>query len=71
MKKYKIFDLEERLIEFAVRIIKLTEALPDTKIGNHVRGQILKSGTLPAANYGGAQNAETPKDFIHKIKIAL
>ena len=71
MKKYKIFDLEERLIEFAVRIIKLTEALPETKIGNHVRGQILKSGTSPAANYGEAQSAETPKDFIHKIKIAL
>ena len=71
MKKYKIFDLEERLIEFAVRILKLTEALPNTKIGNHVKGQILKSGTSPAANYGEAQSAETPKDFIHKIKIAL
>jgi len=41
MKKYKEFDLEERLIDFAVRIIKLTENLPNTYIGNHVKGQIL------------------------------
>jgi hypothetical protein len=36
--KEKKFDLQDRLIDFAVRIIKLAEALPNTKIGNHVRG---------------------------------
>jgi len=45
MLKGNTFDLEERLIEFAVRIIKLTEALPDTRTGNHIRGQVLRSGT--------------------------
>ena len=65
------FDLQDRLIDFAVRIIKLAETLPDTKVGNHVRGQILKSGTSPAPNYAEAQGAESRNDFVHKIKIAL
>ena len=65
------YDLEDRLIDFAVRIIRLTEALPNTKAGNHVAGQILRSGTSPAPNYGEAQSAESAADFIHKLKIAL
>ena len=71
MKKYKKFNLEERLIDFAVSIIKLTELLPNTYIGNHVKGQILRSGTSPAPNYGEAQSAESRSDFIHKIKLSL
>jgi len=71
MKKYKEFDLEERLIDFAVRIIKLADKLPNTHIGNHVKGQILRSGTSPAPNYGEAQSAESKSDFIHKIKLSL
>ncbi len=70
MKKKK-FDLLERLIDFAVRIIKVAEALPNTKAGNHIKGQILKSGTSPAPNYSESQSAESRSDFIHKIKIAL
>ena len=70
MKKKK-FDLLERLIDFAVRIIKVAEALPNTKAGNHIKGQILKSGTSPAPNYSESQSAESRFDFIHKIKIAL
>jgi len=69
--KDREFDLEERLIDFAVRIIKLTEALPHALSGNHIRGQILRSGTAPAPNYGEAQSAESRGDFVHKIKIAL
>ncbi len=65
------YDLEDRLIDFAVRIIRLTEALPNTKAGTHVAGQILRSGTSPAPNYGEAQSAESSADFIHKLKIAL
>ncbi len=65
------YDLEDRLIDFAVRIIRLTEALPNTKAGTHVAGQILRSGTSPAPNYGEAQSAESAADFIHKLKIAL
>ena len=69
-KDYK-YDLEERLIDFAVKIIKLSEALPSTRTGNHIRGQLLRSGTSPAPNYAEAQSAESRSDFVHKIKIAL
>lgn len=71
MTKDKKYDLEERLIAFAVRIIKVSEALPDTKTGNHIRGQLLRCGTSSAPNYGEAQGAESRSDFIHKIKIVL
>ena len=64
-------DLEDRLIDFAVRIINVIEALPNTKVGNHIGGQLLRSGTSPAPNYGEAQSAEFRRDFIHKMKIAL
>jgi four helix bundle protein len=65
------FNLQDRLIDFAVRIIKLSEALPVTKAGQHVCGQVLRSGTSPAPNYGEAQSAESRMDFIHKMKISL
>ena len=65
------FDLEERLLEFAARIIRLADALPNTQTGKHVAGQILRSGTSPMAQHGEAQGAESRKDFIHKMKIAL
>ncbi|MCL1920133.1 MAG: four helix bundle protein [Kiritimatiellaeota bacterium] len=71
MPEQKDFDLQERLIDFAVRIIKLAEALPRTPTGQHVCGQILRSGTSPASNYGEAQSAESRTDFVHKMKIAL
>ncbi len=67
----KEFDLEERLIDFAVRIIKLAESLPKTKVGKHIEGQLLRCGTSPAPNYGEAQSAESRFDFIHKMKICL
>ena len=69
--KDKKFDLQDRLVDFAVRIIKLAEVLPNTKTGNHIQGQLLRSGTSPAPNYGEAQGAESAADFIHKLKIAL
>jgi four helix bundle protein len=65
------FDLEDRLISFAVSIIKIDENLPNTRAANHLGGQLLRSGTSPALNYGEAQSGESRKDFIHKIKIAL
>ena len=65
------FDLKDRLIDFAVRIIRLSEALPTTKASTHVAGQILRSGTSPAPNYGEALAAESTADFVHKLKIAL
>ena len=71
MVKECTFDLKERLVDYAVRIIRLTEALPNTKAGNHLAGQILRSGTSPAPNYGEAVAAESQADFIHKLKVAL
>lgn len=65
------FDLEERLIDFSCMIIDIVEALPDTKVGNHVAGQILRSGTSPAPNYAEATSAESRQDFIHKMKVSL
>lgn len=65
------FDLEDRLIEFAVVIIKITENLNNTRAGNHVAGQLVRSGTAPALLYGEAQSAESRNDFIHKLKILL
>jgi len=64
-------ELEERLIGFAVSIIKISNKLPKTRAGNHIGGQLVRSGTAPALIYGEAQYAESRKDFIHKMKIAL
>ncbi|MBN1795573.1 MAG: four helix bundle protein [Sedimentisphaerales bacterium] len=71
MDKKKDYDLEERLIDFAVRIIRLADSLPRTRAGNHVAGQIVRSGTSPAPNYAEAKDAESRNDFVHKIKIVL
>lgn len=64
-------ELEERLIDFAVRIVKLSAHLPRTAAGKHIAGQILRSGTSPAPNYGEARGAESIADFIHKVRIVL
>ena len=63
--------LEERLVNFAVRIIKLSACLPRTAAGKHIGGQILRSGTSPAPNYGEARGAESRADFVHKIRVVL
>jgi len=67
----KKYDLEERLIQFALLIIDIVEMLPNTRAGNHIAGQLIRSGTSPAFNYGEAQVAESRDDFIHKMKICL
>ena len=68
MNKY---DLEERLIEFSVLIIEIVNQMPNSKAGNHLSGQLVRSGTSVSLNYGEAQSAESRKDFIHKIKVIL
>jgi four helix bundle protein len=67
----KKYDLEERLLKFSDEILIIVENLPDTKICNHLGGQLLRSGTSPALNYGEGQSSESLKDFIHKFKIIL
>jgi four helix bundle protein len=69
--KSKKFDLEDRLIDFAVLIIEISENLNNTRAGNHISSQIIRSGTSPALNYGEAQSAESRNDFIHKLKVLL
>jgi len=64
-------ELEERLIDFAVRIIRLSAALPKTAAGKHIAGQVLRCGTSPAPNYGEARGAESDADFVHKLRIVL
>jgi len=70
-KQNKKFDLQDRLIDYAVRIINVSEQLSNSKTGKHISSQILRSGTSPAPNYGEAQSAESSADFIHKLKVAL
>ena len=65
------YDLEERLLEFSVRIIRTSESLPNTRAGNHVAGQLLRSGTAPLSMHGEAQAAESPRDFQHKLRLSL
>ena len=65
------YDLEERLIEFSCQVMDIVEALPNTRAGNHIGGQLLRCGTAPAPIYGEAQSAESRRDFIHKMKVAL
>ena len=64
-------DLAQRLIEFAARIGKVIDALPDTRLGRHVAGQLVRCGTAGAPNYAEARGAESQKDFIHKLGICL
>ena len=66
MKK-QAYDLEERLLEYSVRIIKVVEQPPNTRVGNHVAGQLLRSGTSPYPKHGEVQAAESSNDFIHKL----
>jgi four helix bundle protein len=67
----KADELEERLINFAVRIIKLSASLPRTPAGKHIAAQILRSATSPAPNYGEARGAESRADFVHKLGIVV
>jgi len=62
-------DIEDRLVEFAVIIISVTDKLPNTRAGNHLAGQLVRSGTSPAAHYAEARGAESQKDFIHKLRL--
>ncbi|MEZ4787409.1 MAG: four helix bundle protein [Flavobacterium haoranii] len=67
----KKFDLHERLIDFAVQIISITDNVKTSKAGNHLSGQIVRSGTAPSLNYSEAQSAESRNDFIHKMSVVL
>ena len=65
------YDLEDRLINFAVQICLLTDRFPTSPIARHVAMQLMRSATSPFANYGEAQGAESRQDFVHRLKICL
>ena len=64
-------ELEDRLLDFAVRIGKVVDSLPDTRLGKHVAAQLVRCGTSSAPNYSEACGAESKRDFIHKLGICL
>jgi len=64
-------ELAERLLDFAARVGKVVDALPETRLGRHVAGQLVRCGTSPAPNYPEARGAESRKDFVHKLSICL
>ena len=68
MNKYQ---LEERIIDYSVIILKIASSIQKTRPGFVLGGQIIKSGTSSALNYGEALGAESKKDFIHKIQIVI
>lgn len=70
-KNGRKYDLEERLIDFTLQVIEIVEALPQTRVGNHVAGQFLRRGTSAAPNEGEPRGAESRKDFVHKMKVVL
>ncbi|MCF6331811.1 MAG: four helix bundle protein [Draconibacterium sp.] len=65
------FNLEDRFIEYVIGISTIVDYVDNSKLGNHISGQLIRSGSSPALNYGEAQNAESRKDFVHKLKIIL
>ena len=64
-------ELSERLLNFAARVGKVADALPDTRLARHIAGQLVRSGTSPAPNYDEACAAESRADFVHKLLVSL
>jgi four helix bundle protein len=64
-------ELQERTIRFAVRVMKLADALPRTASGRAVAGQVARSGGSVAANYRAVLRGKSRADFINKITIVL
>jgi four helix bundle protein len=69
--KNKVFDLEDRFVDFSSRVVDVVEALPNSRAGNYIAGQLVRCGLAPSLLYGEAQSAESRNDFIHKMKIVL
>lgn len=63
------YDLEDRFVDFTCRMIDVVEALPHTRTGNYIAGQLIRSCHSPTFNYGEVQAAEYHKDFLHKLGI--
>jgi four helix bundle protein len=64
-------DISERLLSLTVRIGRVVDALPDTRLSRHIAGQLVRCGTSPLPNYEEGCAAESRDDFIHKLSISL
>ena len=64
-------QLTDRLPDFAARVGNVVDAPPDTRLGRHIAGQLVRCGTSPAPNYNEGCAAESPADFTHKLSVAL
>ena len=71
MAENKKYDLEDRLIDFTIRCSEIVENFLNTKLSNHIGNQLTRSSSSCALNYGEAQSAESPNDFVHKLKVVL
>jgi four helix bundle protein len=69
--RHRRYDLEGRLLDFAVVVVQRTESLPNTRAGNHIAGQLLRCGTSPLSNHAEVDAAESRKDFLHKLRVCL
>jgi len=67
----KIYDLKKRTKRFALDCIHLSESLPTSYFGNHIRGQLLRCSTSAASNYRAAKHAQSLNAFIAKISIVI
>ncbi len=65
------FDLEDRFVAYTCKMIDVVEALPNTRSGNYIAGQLIRSCHSPTFNYGEAQAAESRNDFLHKLAVVL
>jgi four helix bundle protein len=64
-------ELSERILNFAVRVGNLVNSLPSNRLGRHIAGQLIRSGTSASPNYEEARAAESRDDFIHKLSLVL
>ena len=67
----RAYDLEDRLLEYAVRIIRVAESMKRSAAGLHIADQLLRSGTSPYGNHGEVEGAESRDDFIHKLRVCF
>ena len=65
----KRYDLEDRTLEFAKRVIRLSKSLPKNSSNFNLIDQVLRSGTSMGANYREANETETKKDFLFRARI--
>src|SRR5207248_10201409 len=69
-KKTK-YDLEDRLLQFAVAVVELTDDLTNTRSGNHIAGQLIRCGTSPYGHHGEVESEVCREDYYHKIKVCF